>query len=66
VSKHTSSGLIHSKNKETEASGFVIIRRIIPKGADMNKVHHSTIKSVEMKLYNGPLRKFNYLAPQRK
>ena len=55
-----------SQDKGTVENRIGVIRRFFPKGTDMSKVHHSTIKSVERKLNNRPLRKFNYLTPLEK
>jgi len=55
-----------SQDKGTVENRIGVIRRFFPKGTDMAKVHHSTIKSVETKLNNRPLRKFNYLTPLEK
>jgi len=52
-----------SHDKGTVENRIGVIRRFFPKGTDMSKVHHSTIKSVERKLNNRPLRKFKYLTP---
>jgi len=55
-----------SQDKGTVENRIGVIRRFFPKGTDMTKVHHSTIKSVERKLNNRPVRKFNYLSPLEK
>lgn len=55
-----------SQDKGTVENRIGVIRRFFPKGADMSKVHYNTIKSVERKLNNRPLRKFNYLTPLEK
>jgi len=55
-----------SQDKGTVENRIGVIRRFFPKGTDMSKVHHNTIKSVERKLNNRPLRKFNYLTPTEK
>ena len=55
-----------SQDKGTVENRIGVIRRFFPKGTDMSKVHHSTIKSVERKLNRRPLRKFNYLTPLEK
>ena len=55
-----------SQDKGTVENRIGVIRRFFPKGTDMSKVHHSTIRSVETKLNNRPLRKFNYLTPLEK
>ena len=55
-----------SQDKGTVENRIGVIRRFFSKGTDMSKVHHSTIKSVERKLNNRPLRKFNYLTPLEK
>ena len=55
-----------SQDKGTVENRIGVIRRFFPKGTDMSKVHHNTIKSVERKLNNRPLRKFNYLTPIEK
>jgi len=55
-----------SQDKGTVENRIGVIRRFFPKGTDMRKVHHSTIKSVERKLNNRPMRKFDYLTPLEK
>jgi len=55
-----------SQDKGTVENRIGVIRRFFPKGTDMSKVHHNTIRSVERKLNNRPLRKFNYLTPLEK
>jgi len=55
-----------SQDKGSVENRIGVIRRFFPKGKDMAKVHHSTIKSIERKLNNRPLRKFNYLTPLEK
>ena len=55
-----------SQDKDTVENRIGVIRRFFPKGTDMTKVHWSTIKSVERKLNNRPVRKFNYLSPKEK
>ncbi len=55
-----------SQDKGTVENRIGVIRRFFPKGMDMEQVHHSTIKSVENKLNNRPVRKFNYLTPIEK
>jgi len=55
-----------SQDKGTVENRIGVIRRFFPKGTDMQKVHHSTIKSVERKLNNRPVRKFDYLTPLEK
>lgn len=55
-----------SQDKGTVENRIGVIRRFFPKGTDMSKVHHNTIKSVERKLNNRPLRKFKYLTPLEK
>jgi IS30 family transposase len=55
-----------SQDKGTVENRIGVIRRFFPKGTDMSKVHHNTIKSVERKLNNRPVRKFNYLTPLEK
>ena len=55
-----------SQDKGSVENRIGVIRRFFPKGTDISKVHHNTIKSVERKLNNRPLRKFNYLTPLEK
>lgn len=55
-----------SQDKGTVENRIGVIRRFFPKGTDISKVHHSTIKSVENKLNRRPLRKFSYLTPLEK
>ena len=38
------------------------IWQFFPKKTDFNLIHHNTIKSVENKINNRPIRKFNYLS----
>ncbi len=52
-----------SQDKGSVENRIGQIRRFFPKGMDMSNVHHNTIKSVERKLNNRPVRKFNYLTP---
>ncbi len=52
-----------SQDKGTVENRIGVIRRFFPKGTDMSKVHYNTIKSVEQKLNNRPLRKFKYRTP---
>ena len=52
-----------SQDKGTVENRIGVIRRFFPKGTDMSKVHPNTIRSVESKLNNRPLRKFKYLTP---
>ena len=53
-------------DKGTVENRIGVIRRFFPKGSDMEKIHPNTIKSVERKLNNRPVRKFNYLTPNEK
>jgi len=55
-----------SQDKGTVENRIGVIRRFFPKGTDMTKIHWNTIKSVERKLNNRPVRKFNYLSPKEK
>ena len=55
-----------SQDKGTVENRIGQIRRFFPKGTDMSKVHWSTIKEVERKLNNRPVRKFDYLTPIEK
>ena len=55
-----------SQDKGTVENRIGVIRRFFPKGTDMSKVHRSTIKSMERKLNNRPVRKFDYLTPLEK
>jgi len=55
-----------SQDKGTVENRIGVIRRFFPKGTDMTKVHWNTIKSIERKLNNRPVRKFNYLSPKEK
>ena len=55
-----------SQDKGSVENRIGVIRRFFPKGTDISKVHYNTIKSVERKLNNRPLRKFNYLTPLEK
>ena len=55
-----------SQDKGTVENRIGVIRRFFPKSTDMSKVHHNTIRSIERKLNNRPVRKFNYLTPIEK
>ena len=55
-----------SQDKGTVENRIGVIRRFFPKGTDMTDVHWNTIRSVETKLNNRPVRKFNYLSPKEK
>jgi len=55
-----------SQDKGTVENRIGVIRRFFPKGTDMKNVHWNTIRSVETKLNNRPVRKFNYLSPKEK
>jgi len=55
-----------SQDKGTVENRIGVIRRFFPKGTDMTKVHHNTIKNVERKLNNRPVRKLDYLTPLEK
>ena len=55
-----------SQDKGTVENRIGVIRRFFPKGTDITQVHWNTIKSVERKLNNRPVRKFNYLSPKEK
>ena len=55
-----------SQDKGTVENRIGVIRRFLPKGIDISKVHHSSIKAIERKLNNRPVRKFNYLTPIEK
>ena len=55
-----------SQDKGAVENRIGVIRRFFPKGTDISKVHYNTIKSVEVKLNNRPLGKFNYLTPLEK
>ena len=43
----------------------MVIRLFFPKKTNFNKIHQSTIKSVENKINNRPVRKFKYLTPNQ-
>ena len=55
-----------SQDKGTVENRIGVIRRFFPKGMDMTNSHPNTVKSVERKLNNRPVRKFNYLSPIEK
>ena len=55
-----------SQDKGTIENRIGVTRRFFPKGTDMTMVHYNTIKSVETKLNNRPVRKFKYLSPLQK
>jgi len=52
-----------SQDKGTVENRIGVIRRFIPKGTDTKNMHHSTIKSIERKLNNRPMKMFNYRTP---
>jgi IS30 family transposase len=52
-----------SQDKGTVENRIGVIRRFIPKGTDTSNIHHNTIKSIENKLNNRPMKLFNYLTP---
>lgn len=52
-----------SQDKGSVENRIGVIRRFIPKGTDVAKIHFNTIKAIERKLNNRPVRKFNYLSP---
>ena len=52
-----------SQDKGTVENRIGVIRRFIPKGTETSQIHHSTIKSIENKLNNRPMKLFNYLTP---
>ena len=52
-----------SQDKGTVENRIGVTRRFFPKGTDMTNIHYNTIKSVETKLNNRPVRKFKYLSP---
>jgi IS30 family transposase len=54
-----------SQDKGTIENRNGVIRLFFPKKTNFNKIHHSTIKSVENKINNRPVRKFNYLTPNQ-
>lgn len=54
-----------SQDKGTIENRNGVIRRFFPKKTDFNLIHHSTIKKVETKINNRPVRKFNYKTPNQ-
>jgi len=52
-----------SQDKGSVENRIGVIRRFIPKGTDVSKIHPSTIRAIERKLNNRPIRKFGYLSP---
>jgi len=50
-----------SQDKGTVENRIGVIRRFIPKKTDLRFVSASQVKSIEIKLNNRPIRKFNYL-----
>lgn len=50
-----------SQDKGTIENRNGVIRLFFPKKTNFNKIHQSTIKSVENKINNRPVRKFKYL-----
>ena len=55
-----------SQDKGIVENRIGVTRHFFPKGTDMTMVHYNTIKSVETKLNNRPVRKFKYLSPLQK
>ncbi len=54
-----------SKDKGTIENRNAVIRLFFPKKTNFNKIHQSTIKFVENKINNRPVRKFKYLTPNQ-
>lgn len=52
-----------SQDKGTVENRIGVIRRFLPKKTNMGSTPHQTIKSIEKKLNDRPVRKFAYLTP---
>jgi IS30 family transposase len=55
-----------SQDKGSVENRIGVVRRFLPKGTDISKIHHNTIRSIENKINNRPLRIFDYLTPNEK
>ncbi len=55
-----------SQDKGSVENRIGVIRRFLPKGTDVSKIHHNTIRTIESKINNRPLRIFDYLTPNEK
>lgn len=54
-----------SQDKGTVENRIGVIRMFLPKKTDLNQISHQTIRSIENKINNRPVRKFNYLTPNQ-
>ena len=54
-----------SQDKGTVKNRIGVIRMFLPKKTDLRLVSYQTIKSIENKINNRPVRKFNYLTPNQ-
>lgn len=55
-----------SQDKGTVENRIGLIRAFLPKGTDLNQYSDEQIQSIETKINNRPVRKFNYLSPIQK
>ncbi len=54
-----------SQDKGTVENRIGVIRMFLPKKTDLNLISHQKIHSIENKINNRPVRKFNYLTPNQ-
>jgi IS30 family transposase len=54
-----------SQDKGTVENRIGVIRMFLPKKTDLNLIAHQTIRKIENKINNRPVRKFNYLTPNQ-
>ena len=52
-----------SQDKGTVENRIGVLRRFITKGTDTRNIHHSTIRAIENKLNNRPMKMFGYRTP---
>lgn len=55
-----------SQDKGTVENRIGLIRAFLPKGTDLNQYSVEQIQSIELKINNRPVRKFDYLSPLQK
>lgn len=55
-----------SQDKGTVENRIGLIRAFLPKKTDLNQISTEQIQSIEAKINNRPVRKFNYLSPIQK
>lgn len=54
-----------AQDKGTVENRIGVIRMFLPKKTDLNPIPHQTIRKIENKINNRPVRKFNYLTPNQ-